>query len=104
MQSEKFLRMLGLAKRAGGVAFGEGAVRDSIRDNTAKLVIVADDAADNTKKKFNDNCNFYGVRYAEVFDRYALGKACGREFAVVLSVKNKGLAENLIAMLDADAL
>ena len=99
MQSEKFLRMLGLAKRAGGVAFGEGAVRDSIRDNTAKLVIVADDAADNTKKKFNDNCNFYGVRCAELFDRYALGKACGRDFAVVLSVKNEGLAENLISIL-----
>ena len=104
MQSEKFLRMLGLAKRAGGVAFGEGAVRDSIRDNTAKLVIVANDAADNTKKKFNDNCNFYGIKCAELFDRYALGKACGRDFAVVLSVKNEGLAKNMISMLDADTL
>lgn len=104
MQSDKFLRMLGLAQRAGGVAFGEGAVRDSIRGNTAKLVIVAKDAADNTKKKFGDNCSFYGIRHAELFDRYTLGKACGREFAVVLSVKNEGLAQNLITMLDTDTL
>ena len=99
MQSDKFLRMLGLAQRAGGIAFGEGAVRDSIRSKSARLVIVADDASDNTKKKIRDNCSFYNVQYIQVYDRYALGKACGKEFAVVLAVTNASIAESLVNIL-----
>ncbi len=99
MQSDKFLRMLGLAQRAGGIAFGEGAVRDSIRSKNARLVIVADDASDNTKKKIRDNCSFYNVQYTQGYDRYALGKACGKEFAVVLAVTNASIAESLVNIL-----
>lgn len=104
MQSDKFLRLLGLAQRAGEIAFGEGAVRDGIRGGTAKLVIVARDAADNTKKKICDNCSFYGTKQAELFDRFTLGKACGKEFAVVLAVKSEGIAKKLIEMLDKQTL
>ena len=58
MQNNKFFRMLGLAARARKLNFGEGAVRDSVRTKLAKMVIVAQDASDNTKKKLSDNCKF----------------------------------------------
>ena len=50
MKSDKFFRMLGLAARAGDIASGEGAVKDSIRNHSAYLVVVSDDASENTKK------------------------------------------------------
>lgn len=41
--------LLGLARRAGKLTMGEGFVLSAIRDGSAKLVIVANDASDNTK-------------------------------------------------------
>lgn len=107
MENKKFYGMLGLSVRANAVVFGEGAVKDNIRKNAAKLVIMSADASDNTKKKFRDSCSFYSVPYVEVGDRYTLGSATGKTFAVVLAVTNQGLAENISAILkdtDTDIL
>ena len=51
MQRDKVQRLLGLAARAGGVAFGEGAAEESVRSKRARLAVVAADASDNTKKR-----------------------------------------------------
>ena len=99
VQNDKFLKMLGLATRAGRLCFGEGAVSDSIRQGKASLVIVSADASENTKKKFGDSCSFYGTAIVEVADRYALGTACGRAFAVVISVCDEGFAKKLQEIL-----
>lgn len=95
MINDKFFRMLGLATRMRGVAFGEGAVKDCIKRGEAKLVIVAEDASDNTKKKFRNSCEFYSATMVECSDRFALGNATGREMAVVLAVTNQGVAEEM---------
>ncbi len=95
MNNEKFFRMLGMAARMRAVVFGEGAVKDSLRRGDAKLVIVAEDASDNTKKKFRNSCEFYSTRILEISDRFTLGRQTGREFAVVLAVTNAGIAENM---------
>ncbi len=102
MNKERFLKMLGLAVRAGGVAFGEGAAQDSIRKKSAHLLIVSQDGSDNTKKKFRNSCGFYSVRYTEYGTRSELGKATGREFAVVVAVTNKNIADNLIEILNEE--
>jgi len=99
VQNDKFLKMLGLATRAGRLCFGEGAVGDSIRQGKASLVIVSADASENTKKKFRDNCSFYGAELVEGLDRYSLGTACGRAFAVVISVCDEGFAKKLQEIL-----
>ncbi len=99
MQNDKFFRMLGLAMRARRLSLGEGAVRDSIRCGTAKLVIVAKDGSDNTRKKISDNCSFYKVTYFEYGDRFTLGNAVGKEFAVVISVNDDSFAKALIDIL-----
>jgi ribosomal protein L7Ae-like RNA K-turn-binding protein len=97
--SDKFYRMLGLAVKAGSAVFGEGAVKDSLKSKTAGIVLVSEDASHNTKKKFQDSCRFYSVPYFEAGDRYELGNATGRGFAVVIAVTNQGLAKNLIQIL-----
>ncbi len=96
MQSEKFYRMLGLAARAGKVVHGEGAALDSIRCGKAKLVIVAEDASENTKKKFRNSCEYYKVLQLVVGDRYENGHATGKGFAVVMAVCDSGFADVLM--------
>ena len=95
MQSDKFHRMLGLATRAGKVVCGEGAALDSIRNKKACLIILSEDASENTRKRFCNSCSFYSVPYITGSDRHSLGKVVGRDFAVVIAVNDKGFAEVL---------
>ncbi|MBR2453266.1 MAG: ribosomal L7Ae/L30e/S12e/Gadd45 family protein [Clostridia bacterium] len=95
MENEKFFRMLGLATRMRGVVFGEGAARDSIKSGKAEIVIVSEDASDNTKKRFKNSCDFYGKRLIICGDRFLLGKYTGRTFAVVVAVTDKNIAKSI---------
>ena len=61
MSQNKALSMIGLATKAGKVASGEFCTEKEVKSGRACLVIVADDASDNTKKKFQNMCDFYQV-------------------------------------------
>ena len=61
MSQNKALSMIGLATKAGKVASGEFCTEKEVKSGRAYLVIVADDASDNTKKKFQNMCGFYQV-------------------------------------------
>ena len=102
IQSKKVLGTLGLAMKAGEVASGEFLTEKVIRDGEAYLVIVAEDASANTKKKFSDSCKFYQVAYAEFGDKDTLGKAIGKEFRASLAVLNKGFAKSIGKNLDLE--
>ena len=102
IQSKKVLGTLGLAMKAGEVASGEFLIEKAIRDGEAYLVIVAEDASANTKKKFSDSCKFYQVAYAEFGDKDTLGKAIGKEFRASLAVLNKGFAKSIGKNLDLE--
>lgn len=53
--ANKALSRLGLATRAGKLISGEEIVLKAIRSGEAKLVLLAGDASDNTRKKFQIN-------------------------------------------------
>ena len=56
-QNSKVLSMLGLAAKAGKVASGEFSTEKEVKSGNACLVIVAEDASDNTKKMFRNMCS-----------------------------------------------
>ena len=55
----KFLSAIGLAKRAGQAVFGTEMVQNSARSGKAKLIIVASDVSNNTRKELNDTAAYY---------------------------------------------
>ena len=57
----KVYSMLGLAMKAGKVVSGEFATDKSVKSGKAWLVIVSEDASNNTKKMFSNMCEFYKV-------------------------------------------
>ena len=61
-KEKKILSLLGLAARGRNLTGGENQVLDAIRTGTARLVIIAENASDNTKKKFTDKCEFYDIK------------------------------------------
>ena len=56
---DKALAMLGMATKAGKVVSGEFSVEKAVKEGKAWLVLVAEDASDNTKKSFTNMCEFY---------------------------------------------
>lgn len=99
MDKEKFFGMLGLAARARRISAGEGAVLDSIRSKKARLVVLAVDASENTRTRFENSCSHYGVELVFADERELLGKSIGRDFAVAVSVNDEGFAKSLIKLM-----
>ena len=61
MENDKIYSFLGLCIRAGKLDTGELAVEKSISSGKARLIIISEDASENTKKQFHDKCRFYNV-------------------------------------------
>jgi ribosomal protein L7Ae-like RNA K-turn-binding protein len=91
----KFLSQLGLTMRAGKLVTGDEGVMKAIRSGEAKLVIMAADASENTRKKFQDKCLFYGVTLMEVGTKAELGGSIGKEMRAILGVLDGGFAQML---------
>ncbi len=95
---------LGLAMKSGNVASGEFLTEQAIRAGTAKLVIVAEDASANTKKKFLNSCRYYHVPIAVFGDKDVLGNAIGKEFRASLAVLDQGFASSISKHLDLEEI
>lgn len=95
MQSDRILSMLGLAKKAGKVASGEFSTEKAVKSKGAYLVVVSEEASDNTKKKFRNMCSFYQVPMYLYASKEALGKAVGCQFRASLAVLDEGFAKSL---------
>ncbi len=100
MEQNKALRLLGLATRAGKIAFGTESVIDTINKKKAKLVIVAEDAADRTKKniqRISDEKNVPVRIYKNINE---LSKSIGKENKAVIAVKDSNFASEILRIID----
>lgn len=95
----KLAQMLGLAMRARKLISGEEQVIRAVRNGTAHLVLVAEDASPNTMKKLFDKCSYYEVPCFSVADRYELGRAIGKDARVTLAVVDHQLAGGIRQLL-----
>ncbi|WP_072526201.1 L7Ae/L30e/S12e/Gadd45 family ribosomal protein [Clostridium sp. Marseille-P3244] len=95
MNRDKILSLIGLAVKAGRCISGEVMTESETKSGKAKLVIVARDASDNTKKKFRDMCKFYRVPICFYGDKDTLGHAMGKEFRASLAILDEGFADGI---------
>ncbi len=96
--NKRFLSLLGLCQKAGKLKSGEFQTEAAIKSFDAWLVIVAEDASDNTKKKFKDACAFYEIRYIEYGTKDTLAAAIGKEERSSLAVCDEGFAKSFLKM------
>lgn len=97
---KKAISMLSIAAKAGKVVSGGFMTERAIQDKSACLVIIADDASDNTKKKFTDKSTYYRVPYRIAGDSVVLGKMIGKQNRTTVAVIDQGLAQQIINKLD----
>ena len=95
MKQDKIMGLIGLATKAGKTVSGEFCTEREIKSGKARLVIVAEDASDNTKKKFKNMCDFYQVPIYFYTDKDTLGHAMGKEFRASLAILDTGFAKGM---------
>ncbi|MBR1599594.1 MAG: ribosomal L7Ae/L30e/S12e/Gadd45 family protein [Lachnospiraceae bacterium] len=100
MKQNKALSMLGIATKAGKVVTGEFSTEKAVKEGRAFLVVVAENASDNTKKKFQNMCNYYQTSICFFSDKVSLGNACGKEFRASLALVDEGLAKAVKKQID----
>lgn len=95
MNRNRVISLIGLSMKAGKIASGEFATEKAVKTGKAYLVIAAEEASDNTKKKFRNMCEYYQVPYYEFGGKVELGRAIGKEFRASLAVTDENLAAAL---------
>ncbi|MGN0170182.1 MAG: L7Ae/L30e/S12e/Gadd45 family ribosomal protein [Lachnospiraceae bacterium] len=96
---DKVMSMLGLATKAGKLVSGEFMTETVIKKSGARLVILAKDCSDNTKKKFYNMCDYRDIPCYEYSDKEELGRCIGKEFRACLAVTDPGFATSIISNL-----
>lgn len=102
MKQNRVLSMLGLAAKGRNVVSGEQQTLAAVKDGSAMLVIVAEDATENTKKLFSDKCSFYQVPRGIYGTREELGHAIGKGIRSSLAITDEGLARVLKGYLESE--
>lgn len=104
---DSVLHLLGLARKGGNLALGEDAVAEAVARRAARLLLVAADAAENTRDRGAYSAQSIRVPCLTLpHTKGELGGALGREQCAVLAVTDIGLAgavAGALARMDAEA-
>ena len=100
MKNDRILSLLGLAIKSGNLVSCEFMTEKAVKGRKAHLVIVSEEASDNTKKKFSNMCSFYEVPLYFYETMEELGHCIGKTFRASLAVTSEGLAKSIISKLE----
>ena len=100
MDRHNILSLLGLALRGGRLVAGEEPVEGAARAKDARVLLLAADAADNTRRRcehFAQAGNCLWLRLP--FTKAELGRAVGRTSVAIVAVTDIGLANAVVRRL-----
>ena len=92
----KVYSMLGIARKGGKISIGFDVTCLDVKDKKSKLVLIASDASDKTKKNMQFTCDKYDIKYVEYGEKEILGKSLGRKVVSVLSINDTNIASYLL--------
>ena len=96
--NDKFLSLLGMARRSGNLCLGHDAAVSSVVKNKAKLCVVSEEGSERLKKEMAHACSFEGKNIPVIIVSYTiteLSKAIGSK-AAVITVADEGFADALV--------
>lgn len=97
----KTYSFLGLATKAGRLIAGEETCERAVKSGRTYLVIVSDDASENTKKRFSAICGSRNIALRYFGMKEMLGRYTGKGIRSVIAVTDKGFARRLQELIDS---
>ncbi len=98
--TERITNLLSIAQRARRIVSGSFAVQQAVKGKKAVLLLVAADAAAETKKNCQMLAEKYELPYTELLDRESLGACLGKEYRAMAALTDAGFAKKLATLLE----
>ena len=86
---------LGLMRRSGNLTTGQELVLNLIRSKKARLVLLAEDIGESSRKRIIDKCHFYEIPVVVAGSKAEIGQSRS-----VVATTNKGFAEGFLKRLN----
>jgi ribosomal protein L7Ae-like RNA K-turn-binding protein len=93
--NKKIFGLIGLAARARKVSFGADSVENDIKKRKVKLLILANDASDRTKEKFEKLGEEYNIPVIIVGEIETLSKAIGKDNKAIIGIEDINLSNEI---------
>lgn len=100
--NKRLLSMLSICQKAGKIVSGEFAVEKALQDGSALYVIIAQDASNNTKKKFENKAFFYKVETIVYGDKETLSHSIGKVNRTVFAILDEGFCNKIKQYIEDD--
>ena len=97
---QKVLNLISLAMKAGKAVSGEFSTEKAVKSGKAYLVVVSEEASDNTRKMFANQCTYYRVPICFFGRKDELGHSMGKEFRASLAILDDGFADALVKQMN----
>lgn len=98
--SNKIYSFIGLARKAGAVAMGEALAEQAVKRKKACLVLVTQDASDNTLKKIETALYGSNVPMLRFGHKEELGRILGKSSFSVIAITDKGFSDRIKELID----
>ena len=95
LQKSKLESLLGFAAKARKLAIGNEAVKQAVSRNKAKLIIIAQDATENTQRQIKYLCEKQKIPWVYYGTKNSLGSLLGKTEVVVIAVIDPIFAQNI---------
>ncbi|SHG93642.1 L7Ae/L30e/S12e/Gadd45 family ribosomal protein [Tepidibacter thalassicus] len=99
----KILSLLGLALKSKNLVSGDDTTLRELKKNKIELIIIAQDASDNTKKLFVDKSKFRNIDYVVFSTKEELGKSIGKNSRAIIGIKDKNFANKIKELIGGEA-
>lgn len=93
MIEQKIMNLLSMAQRANQVVSGEFAAQKALQEGHAKLLILAEDIAEETKKSYIALAEKYRVPFHYLLTREQLGQCIGKNFRAAAVLLDSGFSK-----------
>lgn len=98
MENDRFLKFLGLTKKAGHLIEGYNKCEDAVKKINIYLFIISNEASQNTREKFLRYCEEFKIPNVQGYSSDELGSAIGRPQINILGVTDMNMGEKLISL------
>ena len=99
-KEQRIVNLLSMAQRARRIVSGAFAVEQAMQGHKAELLIMAADAAEESRKKMITLADKYKVPYVEALDREMLGSCLGKEYRAAAALTDAGFAAQLKKLME----
>lgn len=100
MENKKICGLLGLATKAGKIVFGSEACKSAIEKKKIKMLIVAENASENTKSNFKQICKKYNIPIYEILQIEEISNTIGKNNKAIIGISDINFSKEISKIIN----